>query len=196
MSKSSNNSKLSRRAFVGNAAKATAAFTILPGYVVGGLGHTAPSDKLNVAAVGIGGKGGDVLRQITDQNIVALCDVDWKYAAAVFDKYPQARKYKDFRRMLEESNDIDALVIATPDHTHAIIAMTAMKMGKHVYCEKPLTHSVYESRLLTETARKYKVATQMGNQGNSGEGLRQMCEWVWDGAIGEVREAHAWTNRP
>ena len=196
MSKTPKNSKMSRRAFVGNTARATAAFTILPSYVISGLGHTAPSDKLNVAGVGIGGKGGDVLRQITDQNIVALCDVDWKYAAEVFKKYPNAAKYKDFRKMLEDVKDIDAVVIATPDHTHAVVAMMAMKMGKHVYCEKPLTHSVYESRMLTEIARKHKVATQMGNQGNSGEGLRQMCEWVWDGAIGEVREAHAWTNRP
>ncbi len=196
MGKSNNNSKMSRRTFIGNTAKASAAFTVLPGHVISGLGYKAPSDKLNVAVAGIGGKGADLIKQLADQNIVALCDVDWKYAAQVFIDHPNARKYKDFRKMLEEGKDIDAVVIATPDHTHAIIAMAAMKMGKHVYCEKPLTHSVYESRLLTETAKKYKVATQMGNQGNSGEGLRQICEWIWDGAIGEVKEAYAWTNRP
>ncbi len=96
----------------------------------------------------------------------------------------------------EMSDSIDAVVVGTPDHTHAIISINAMKLGKHVYCEKPLTHSVWESRQMTEIARQYKVATQMGNQGNSGEGIRQVCEWVWDGAIGEIKEAHAWTNRP
>jgi predicted dehydrogenase len=196
MGKSDNNSKMSRRTFIGNTAKASAAFTVLPGHVISGLGHRAPSDKLNVAVVGIGGKGADLIKQLTDQNIVALCDVDWKYAAQILSEHPNAKKYKDFRKMLEKSKDIDAVMIATPDHTHAIIAMTAMKMGKHIYCEKPLTHSVYESRLLTETAKKYKVATQMGNQGNSGEGLRQICEWIWSGVIGEVKEACAWTNRP
>lgn len=192
----SSNSKMSRRTFIENTAMASAAFTVLPGHVISGLGHRAPSDKLNVGVVGIGGKGADLIKQLTEQNIVALCDVDWKYGAQVLNEHPNARKYKDFRKMLEKSKDIDAVVIATPDHTHAVVAMTAMKMGKHVYCEKPLTHSVYESRLLTETAKKYKVATQMGNQGNSGEGLRQICEWIWSGAIGEVKEAYAWTNRP
>jgi predicted dehydrogenase len=196
MGKLKNDLNMSRRTFIGNTAKASAAFTILPGHVISGLGHKAPSDKLNVAAVGIGGKGANLISQLEDQNIVALCDVDWKYAAHIFNEHPNARKYKDFRKMLEEAKDIDAVVIATPDHTHAIIAMAAMKMGKHVYCEKPLTHSVYESRLLAETAKKYKVATQMGNQGNSGEGIRQICEWIWSGAIGEVKEAYAWTNRP
>ncbi|UCH15692.1 MAG: Gfo/Idh/MocA family oxidoreductase [Bacteroidales bacterium] len=196
MGKSDNNSKISRRTFIGNTAKASAAFTVLPGHVISGLGHKAPSDKLNIAFAGIGGKGADLIKQLASENIVALCDVDWKYAGDVLNEHPEARKYKDYRKMMEEAKDIDAVVIATPDHTHAIIAMAAMKMGKHVYCEKPLTHSVYESRLLTETAKKYKVATQMGNQGNSGEGLRQICEWIWSGAIGEVKEAYAWTNRP
>jgi len=196
MGKLKNDLKMSRRTFIGNTAKASAAFTILPGHLIGGLGHKAPSDKLNIAVAGIGGKGANLISQLEDQNIVALCDVDWKYAAQIFNDHPNARKYKDFRKMLEEAKDVDAVVIATPDHTHAVIAMAAMKMGKHVYCEKPLTHSVYESRLLAETAKKYKVATQMGNQGNSGEGLRQICEWIWSGAIGEVKEAYAWTNRP
>jgi predicted dehydrogenase len=136
------------------------------------------------------------LKNLSDENIVAICDVDEEYAGAVFEKYPQAKKYTDFRKMLEKQKEIDAVVVATPDHTHAVISMMAIKMGKHVYCQKPLTHSVYEARMLTEAARKYKVATQMGNQGHSGEGIRLICEWIWDGAIGPVREVHAWTNRP
>jgi hypothetical protein len=136
------------------------------------------------------------LKNLADENIVAVCDVDEDYAGKVFDSYPQAKKYTDFRKMLEKQKEIDAVVVATPDHTHAVISMMAIKMGKHVYCQKPLTHSVYEARMLTEAARKYKVATQMGNQGHSGEGIRLVCEWIWDGAIGEVCEVHAWTNRP
>jgi predicted dehydrogenase len=159
-------------------------------------GGTPPSEKLNVAGIGVGGMGKSNLKNLSDENIVAICDVDEKYAGKVFDEYPQAKKYSDFRKMLEKQKEIDAVVVATPDHTHAVISMMAMKMGKHVYCQKPLTHSVYEARMLTEAAREYKVATQMGNQGHSGEGVRLICEWIWDGAIGAVREVHAWTNRP
>jgi predicted dehydrogenase len=159
-------------------------------------GGTPPSEKLNVAGIGVGGMGKSNLKNLSDENIVAICDVDEKYAGKVFDEYPQAKKYSDFRKMLEKQKEIDAVVVATPDHTHAVISMMAMKMGKHVYCQKPLTHSVYEARMLTEAAREYKVATQMGNQGHSGEGVRLVCEWIWDGAIGAVREVHAWTNRP
>ncbi len=130
------------------------------------------------------------------ENIVALCDVDFAKAAEVFEKYPDAKRYKDFRVMLDEQKDIDAVIVATPDHTHAVVAMAAMERKKHVYVQKPLTHSVSEARLLTETARKHGVVTQMGNQGHSGEGARILCEWVQDGAIGPVREVHAWTNRP
>jgi predicted dehydrogenase len=131
------------------------------------------------------------------QNIVALCDVDWGYAQKTFDEYPDAKRYKDYRIMLEEMGDkIDAVIIATPDHTHACIAMEAMRRGKHVYVQKPLTRTVHEARILTEAARKYGVVTQMGNQGHSGEGDRLICEWIWDGAIGNVREVHAFTNRP
>ena len=190
-------SDISRRKFIGNVATATAGLTILPGFVVSGLGHIAPSDKLNIAAVGVGGVGGTNVRNCASQNIVALCDVDWDYAAGTFKQYPNARKYADYRKMLDEMGDsIDAVIVATPDHTHAIVAAQAIKMGKHVYVQKPLTHSVYESRLLKDLANEYKVATQMGNQGNSGEGIRKTCEWIWDGAIGEVTEVHAWTNRP
>ncbi len=186
---------ISRRDFISGAA-AAAAFTIVPRSVLGGPGNTAPSDKLNIAGVGIGGMGKNNIRSCGKENIVALCDVDWAYAAEVFKKYPKARQWKDFRKMLDEQKDIDAVVIATPDHAHAVVAMAAMQRGKHVYVQKPLTRMVYEARMLTEAARKYKVATQMGNQGHSGEGTRLVCEWIWNGAIGDVREVHCWTNRP
>jgi predicted dehydrogenase len=188
--------RLPRRRFLASAAAATAGFTIVPRHVLGGQGQLAPSDKLNIAAVGVGGMGKTNLKRLETENIVALCDVDFAFAEPVFAKYPDAKRYKDYRVMLDERKDIDAVVVATPDHTHAVIAMAAMERGKHVYMQKPLTHSVHEARVLTEAARKYKVATQMGNQGRSGEGPRLLCEWVWDGAIGKVREAHAWTNRP
>ncbi|MHC4132408.1 MAG: Gfo/Idh/MocA family protein [Planctomycetota bacterium] len=206
-----NKNKISRRDFLGAAAVATA-FTIVPRHVLGGAGYTPPSEKLNVAGVGVGGMGAGNIVEIAGmeldeenetltkkrdgENIVALCDVDTEFASKIFNAFPDAKKYTDFRKMLEKQKDIDAVVIATPDHTHAVIAMMAMKMGKHVYCQKPLTRTVYEARMLTETARKHKVATQMGNQGNSGEGVRLICEWIWDGAIGPVHEVHSWTNRP
>jgi len=197
MSNEKNERTMSRRNFLTTMGITTAGLTILPNYVVGGLGHKMPSDKLNIAGIGIGGRGGGVIKELRNENIVALCDVDWKYSAGTFKEFPNAKKYYDWRKMFDEMKDqIDAVVIGTPDHTHAMIAATAMKMGKHVYCEKPLTHSVYESRMLAQMAAQYKVATQMGNQGNSGEGIRQICEWIWDGAIGDVREVHAWTNRP
>jgi predicted dehydrogenase len=187
--------RLSRRDFMG-AAAAAAAFTIVPRHVLGGPGNTPPSEKLNIAGVGIGGKGKDNIGACESENIVALCDVDWAYAAGVFKKYPKARQWKDFRKMLDEQKEIDAVIIATPDHLHTSAAMAAMQRGKHVYVQKPLTRLVSEARALTEAARQYKVATQMGNQGHSGDGVRDICEWIWDGAIGEVKEVHAWTNRP
>ena len=187
--------KITRRDFMGGMA-AAAMFTIVPRYVLGGAGQTSPSEKLNIAAVGAGGMGASNIDKCSEENIVALCDVDDNRAAATFNKFPNARKYRDFRKMLEKQKDIDAVIIATPDHTHAVVAMMAMKMGKHVYCQKPMTHSVYEARKLTEAAREYKVATQMGNQGQSGDAVRLLCEWIWDGAIGPVREVHCWTNRP
>ncbi len=195
--KSKGATQFSRRTFIATTTTAAAGFTIVPSKVVSGLGYTAPSDKLNIAGVGIGGRGGGVIKELRSENIVALCDVDWKYASGIFGEFPDAKKYWDWRIMLDEMKDsIDAVVVGTPDHSHAIVSINAMKLGKHVYCEKPLTHSVWESRQMTKIAKEYKVATQMGNQGNSGEGIRQFCEWFWDGAIGEVVEAHAWTNRP
>jgi hypothetical protein len=140
--------------------------------------------------------GGNNLEACQSENIVALCDVDDEYAAEVFQRYPNARKWRDFRKMLDEQKEIDAVIIATPDHTHTAIAMAAMRRGKGVYVQKPLTRTVWEARMLTEAAHKYKVATQMGNQGHSGEGVRLICEWIWDGAIGNIHEVHAWTNRP
>jgi predicted dehydrogenase len=189
-------SKISRRDFMGGAAVAAMAFTIVPRHVLGGSGHTPPSEKLNIAAVGAGGMGATNIKNLSEENIVALCDVDDERAAETYAHYPNVKKYRDFRKMLEKEKSIEAVVVATPDHTHAVVAMAAMRMGKHVYVQKPLTYSVYEARMLTEAARKYKVATQMGNQGHSGEGPRLICEWIWDGAIGPVREVHCWTNRP
>jgi len=189
--------KMDRRSFIGTAATAAAGFTILPSYVISGLGHAVPSDMLNIAAVGVGGVGATNVSNVSSQNIVALCDVDQSYAAGTFEKYPDAKIYKDYRKMFDEMGEkIDAVIVATADHTHAIIAAQAMRMGKHVYVQKPLTHSVYESRLLSQLATETQVATQMGNQGNSAEGIRQTCEWIWNGAIGDITEVHAWTNRP
>jgi len=188
---------ISRRDFIGTAA-AAAAFSVVPRQVLGGPGYTPPSETVNVAGIGVGGQGRTDLRNLKSAgaNIVALCDVDQDFAAKTYRDYPEAKVYVDYREMLEKQKDIDAVMIATPDHSHAVIAMAAMKGGKHVYCEKPLTRCVSEARALTEAARKYKVATQMGNWGHADQGIRLICEWIWDGAIGEIREVHAWTNRP
>jgi len=188
-------SKLSRRDFMG--AAAAAAFTVVPRHVLGGPRNAAPSEKLNIAGIGVGGQGGGDIRAVSSENIVALCDVDWRHASGTFKRYPNARQYRDFRRMLDkEDKNIDAVVVATPDHVHAVASMAAIKRGKHVYCEKPLTHSVYEARKVAEAAREHKVATQMGNQGQASEETRLMCEAIWDGAIGQVHEVHVWTDRP
>ncbi len=199
MEKKSNKNGVTRRAFLGTTAAAAAGLTIVPSHVVAGLGHKAPSDKLNIVGVGVGGMGFANLKNLETENIVGLCDVDWKYTAGngVFDRYPKAKKYKDWRRMYDEmGKDFDAVVVATADHTHAIIAAHAITMGKHVYVQKPLTHTVYESRLLTKLADKYKVATSMGNQGSSGEGVNLTTEWLVNGEIGEVTKVEAFTDRP
>ena len=160
----------------------------------------SPNEKLNVASVGAGGQAEEDVAGIFDTgqtNIVALCDVDWKSAAATFQKFPNAEKFKDFRKMLEKlDKDIDAVSVTIPDHMHFAVAKTAMEMGKHVRVQKPLTRTVYEARRLTDLARKYNVVTQMGNQGHSEQGVRRLCEWIWSGAIGNVREVHMWTDRP
>jgi len=185
--------KINRRRFLAGAA-ATSAFTIVPRHVLGGAGNIAPSEKLSIAGIGVGGMGASNLRQLESENIVALCDVDHEYAAHTFKRYPKAKIYTDYRKMLDEQNGIDAVVIATPDHTHAVIAAEAMRRKKHVYCQKPLTHDVYESRMLAKIAKQTGVVTQMGIQGHSGEGGRLICEWIWDGAIGKVTEVDAWCS--
>lgn len=192
---------VSRRAFIEGAA-AAAAFTIVPRHVLG-KGYQAPSDTLNIACIGVGGKGHSDSRAMQNENVVALCDVDEERAAggrdkqdSPFDWYPKAKFYKDFRVMLDKESDIDAVTVSTPDHTHAVAAMNAMKRGKHVFVQKPMTHTIHEARALAEAAKKYGVITQMGNQGHAGEGGRLVNEWIWDGAIGDVTEVHCWTNRP
>jgi predicted dehydrogenase len=186
---------VSRRAFIGGSAAAMA-ITIVPASVLGGPNRTPPSEKLNIAGIGVGGQGRWDLDNVNSENIVALCDVDWARAADTFKSYPKAKKYRDFRVMLGKEKEIDAVVVATPDHTHAVASMLAIKMGKHVYCEKPLTRTVHEARAIAKAARQAGVATQMGNQGMAFEGNRLINEWIWDGAIGPVREVHAWSDRP
>ena len=155
------------------------------------------NERLNIAAIGSGGKGQVDIDGCESQNIVALCDVDPGKAAHMFNRHAKAAKYADFRQMLEkEGKNIDAVTVSTPDHTHAPAAAMAIRLGKHVYCQKPLTHSVYEARVLTDLARKHKVATQMGNQAHAGEPIRRVVELVRAGIIGNVTEAHVWTNRP
>ncbi len=154
----------------------------------------AASERLNIAGVGIGGMGGGNLRAMETENIVALCDVDPTYAAETIKRYPNAKLYSDYREMLAKQGDIDAVLIATPDHTHALITMAAMRAGKHVYTQKPLCHDVYEARQLAAAAKECGVTTQMGIQGHSGEGARLICEWIWAGAIGAVAEVDAWCS--
>ena len=191
--KSSEKKQMSRRNFLAKSAMAGFAFHYVPSRL---LGADAPSNKLNIAGIGVGGMGSSNLRQCESENIAALCDVDSAYAAKTFKRYPDAKVYKDYRVMFDKEKNIDAVVIATPDHTHAVITMAAMERGKHVYCQKPLTHTVYEARKITEAARKYKVQTQMGNQGHSSEHIRLLKEWLADGAIGDVTEVYTWTDRP
>jgi hypothetical protein len=182
---------------VGTTLAATAGFTIIPSCAVSGLGHKAPSDKLNIAGIGVGGMGFRNLKEMETENIVGLCDVDFKYSQRVFEHYPNAKTYKDFRKMYDEmGKSIDAVVVATADHTHAIVSAQAMAMDKHVFLQKPLTHTVYESRLLTNLADKHKLATSMGNQGSSAEGVSLMAEWIANGEIGEITKVEAFTDRP
>lgn len=190
----------SRRSFLKTTALAAAGFMIVPRHVLGGKGFLAPSDRLIVAGVGVGGKGQSNLSNIYKggkADIAFLCDVDDRRAANSVKNFPSAKYYKDYREMLDkEGKHIDGVVVSTPDHNHAMIAMAAMQLGKHVYVEKPLSHDIFEARKLTEAANKYQVVTQMGNQGSSGDGVRQLQDWVDAGVIGKVERVYCWTDRP
>ena len=204
-----------RRDFVSTSSKLALGGMIVPRHVLGGVGYQAPSDTLNVAIVGAGGMGAENAQHLGSENIVAVCDIDHELVANKVrermndddgdpreegvrwaEQYERAGKYTHYEAMLDEQQDIDAVVIATPDHTHAVIAAAAMKAGKHVYVQKPLTYSVHEARALRELADSTGVVTQMGNQGHSSDEARLINEWVQAGVIGNVREVHVWTNRP
>jgi predicted dehydrogenase len=197
---------VTRRKFLGTSAAAAAGLMIVPRHVLGGPGYKTPSDTLNIGCVGVGGKGTSDIWSVSTENVVALCDVDDTQMAQFLKHernepqfqpmYDKANKYMDYRLMLEKEKNIDAVTVTTPDHTHAVIAMLAIKMGKHVFVQKPLTHTVKESRILAKAAKEANIVSQMGNQGHAGEGARLINEWIWDGAVGDVREAHVWTNRP
>ena len=186
--------KVNRRQFLYRTGVSAALFQIVPAGVLCGAESQSPNAKLNVAGIGIGSQGGADVDAVAGegQNIVALCDVDDNYAAKKFAQYPKAKQFKDYRVMLDQmGREIDAVIIGTPDHTHAVIALEAMRRGKHVYCEKPLAHAIQEVRALRAAAQKYKVVTQLGNQGHSSGSIRRLCEWVWAGAVGQVHTVHA-----
>ncbi len=198
-SKNKSNQNIDRRSFIKTTGAATA-FTIVPRYVLGGAGYVAPSDTVYIAGIGVGGKGESDLTSCAESKhakISLLCDVDDRMAVKSKENFPEATYYRDFRDMLDkEHKNIDAVIVSTPDHTHAVAAMASMQLGKHVYVQKPLTHSIGEARALTKAAKQYKVVTQMGNQGASGESVRRMKEIVDAGLIGEVTQVYAWTDRP
>jgi len=193
--KPSGDAHLSRREFVG-AAAAVAAFTFVPKRVLGSAGQSSANNKLNIAGIGVGGRGASDINEVKSENIVALCDVDLRNAARTIQAHPEAKVYRDFREMLDkEHQNIDAVVIGAPDHIHAPAAIMAMKMGKHVYCEKPMAHTIFEARRMTQVAKETGVVTQMGNQGHGSEGLRLYWEFIHEGAIGQVSEVHVWSDR-
>src|SRR4051812_39909607 len=190
--------KSSRRAFLAAAAGGALATTIVPRHVLGGAGFIPPSERINLAGIGAGGMGGGDIATLArlGVNVVALCDVDDERAAGSYAAYPRARRYRDFRVMLDkEAKNIDAVSVGTPDHTHAVAAMAAIRAGKHVYCQKPLTHTLHECRELTKAAHAAGVSTQMGNQGHATEGARLTNEWIQAGVIGDVAEVHVWSDR-
>jgi hypothetical protein len=183
----------SRREFLKTTMVGISALTILPSTVVSGFGKPMPSDKLNIAAIGIGGVGSRNLNNLKNENIVSLCDVDWEYGMKAFRRWPNASKYKDFRIMLEKEKNIDAIVIATPDHTHAISVLAALQLNKHVFVQAPMAHSIFEMRRMVETAKVFDVSTQVGNQIASSDFSREISETIWAGAIGEIRDVFVWT---
>jgi predicted dehydrogenase len=195
MNERSNNRHVTRRGFLG-ATAACAAFTIVPRHVLAGSGQPAPSEKMNIGSVGVGGmQGGNDVGSVSSQNIYALCDVDEANLNKTGAKYPGAKRYRDFREMLDkEHKNLHGITITIPDHMHASVALRAMERGLGVHCQKPLTQSVWEARLLAQAARKYKVPTQMGNQGYSSVATRVACEIIWNGDIGEVTEVHSWSG--
>lgn len=169
---------------------------IVPRHVLGMRRHVPASDKLNIACIGISGMGANDVQSVSTENIVALCDVDWKYAAETFNKYPRAKKYRDFRKMLdEEDSNVDAVTVSTPDHTHAVAAITVMKAGKHVYCQKPLAHDVAEVRLMRVTAARQRAVTQMGIQLHAGHEIKLLVEIIKAGLIGKVRRVDLWSGK-
>lgn len=186
--------KLNRRQFLYTVGSGVSLFYLFPSLTAEGAQKISPNEKVNIAGIGIGGQGGaDINAAAAEgQNLVALCDVDENYAAKNFAKYPNAKRFKDYREMFDKMDkEIDAVIIGTPDHSHAVIAMEAMRRKKHVYCEKPLAHNIHEVRALMDAAKKYKVVTQLGNQGHSSGSIRRLCEWVWAGAVGNVHTIHA-----
>src|SRR2546423_9224808 len=213
------NPQITRRKFLGATATTVAAFSIVPRHVLGGTKFVAPSEKVNIAIVGTGGQGKTNVRSLFSEpeaQIIAVCDrreeADYSkfyyrgtagrkpVKADVEKHYSQktpnyhCAEYEDLRKMLEQEKAVAAILCATPDHLHAYVSITCMKQGKHVYCEKPLTHNVWEARQVAKVAKETGVATQLGNQGHSGEGIRQTCEWIWDGAIGPIHEVQAWSD--
>ncbi len=188
--------RMKRRRFLQTVGAATAfSFHVVPRHVLG-RGQTPPSEKLNIAGIGVGGQGAGDLREMAGENIIALCDVDWNKAAGTFKTYPKAETFRDYRILLEKRPEIDAVMIATPDHMHAPITLAALRAGKHVYVEKPMAHSIEEARVMTRVAKETGLVTQMGNNGHAGEGLRLTREWLQAGAIGNVSEIHSWSDRP
>jgi predicted dehydrogenase len=200
--KSRNANPLSRRSFLKTAATGAAALTIVPSKAISGLGHVNPSDKLLIAAVGCGGEAADDIRHYTiapkkNAEIAFLCDVDDRQAAPRRKEHPKAKFYHDWREMFDkESKNFDAVTVAIPDHNHAIVGLSAMQLKKHLYLQKPLTHDIYEARILTQASEKYKVVTQMGDQGSSCDGMRTLREWIEAGVLGDIEKVYCWTDRP
>ncbi|MHC4433956.1 MAG: Gfo/Idh/MocA family protein [Planctomycetota bacterium] len=191
---------LSRRQFVRAAGPVLAGMTIVPRHVLGGAGRIPPSETIQVAGIGIGGVGRGQIASIGKQagtRIAFLCDVDDVYAKKTYDDFPNAKVYRDYREMLNAEDDkIDAVYCGTPDHTHTVICQEALRKGKHTLCVKPLTRTIHENRHLMKEAKKAGVATQVTASSNTTDSACRLCEMIWDGAIGDVREAHVWSNRP